>query len=229
MNAVLLTLATLCLSDSLAGQAVEREARSVVLLRQENQSNLGEATLDAIDSLTMARRRRLLPKNISLMERAFWGESGLFRVAGIAPLTPESRREELEVRRAMLTLHQAAGIATLGLMVATIVVGERYLGGDVALYDAKRTLGKATVVAYMTTAGFSLFSPPPAIRRDDWDSISSHKLFAVIHFSGMILAPILASRIARPNGDYYQRARLHQTAAYIAAAAFGASIISLAF
>jgi len=181
------------------------------------------------DSMAEVRKRRLLPKNISLIERAFWGESGLFRATGIAPLTPESRKAELEVRRLMLTAHQTAGLVTLGLMMATVVAGQRYLDGDFTLYDTKRTLGNATVIAYMTTAAFSLFSPPPAVRRDEWNSISTHKLFAVIHFTGMILTPILANRIASPSGDYNQKVRMHQTAAYITTAAFSASIISLAF
>ncbi|MCS6988238.1 MAG: hypothetical protein NZM06_01850 [Chloroherpetonaceae bacterium] len=229
MKLILLSLALLGVSDWLMAQIAARETNSVVFHRQESKQARYEATRLETDSLELARRRRLLPKNVSLMERAFWGESGLFRITGVAPLTPESRKRELEARRIMLTLHQASGIATLGLMIATIVAGERYLGGDVALYDAKRALGRATVVAYMTTAGFSLFSPPPAIRRDEWDAISSHKLFATIHFAGMILTPILANRIASPNGDYYQKARAHQIAAYVTAAAFSASIISLAF
>ncbi len=181
------------------------------------------------DSLEQARKRRLLPKNISLMERTFWGENGIFRITGIAPLTPESRKEELQIRRIMLTMHQAAGIATLGLMIATVVVGQKYVDGDFTLYDTKRILGNATLIAYMTTAGFSLFAPPPAIRRDEWDSISTHKLLAVIHFTGMIVTPILANRIASFNGDYNQKVRLHQISAYITTVAFSVSIISLAF
>ncbi len=229
-----LALAVLWLcSQMLSAQIAFRDARLSLFAerRVERAVDVGTPTMLAVesDSLEQARKRRLLPKNISLMERAFWGENGVFRATGIAPLTPESRKEELEVRRTMLTMHQVAGIATLGVMIATVVVGQRYVDSDFTLYDAKRRLGNATVFAYMTTAAFSLFAPPPAVRRDEWNSISTHKLFALIHFTGMIATPILANRIARPGGDYNQKVRVHQTAAYITTAAFSASIISLAF
>ncbi len=232
MKLLALALLWLC-SEMLLSQVAFRDAQLSVFPKQENKpAILSEhwkgVEIDA-DSLAEARKRRLLPKNISLMERAFWGENGVFRATGIAPLTPESRKEELEVRRIMLTAHQTAGITTLGLMIATVIVGQRYIDGDFTLYDTKRRLGNATVIAYMTTAAFSLFSPPPAVRRDEWNSISTHKLFAVIHFTGMILTPILANRIASSSGDYNQKVRIHQTAAYITTAAFSASIISLAF
>jgi len=227
-----LALLWLC-SQILLSQVAFRDAQLGVFPKQESKQAVSLERREGFDfekdSLAEARKRRLLPKNISLMERVFWGENGVFRATGIAPLTPESRKEELEVRRIMLTAHQTAGIATLGLMLATVIVGQRYIDGDFTLYDTKRRLGNATVIAYMTTAAFSLFSPPPAVRRDEWNTISTHKLFAVIHFTGMILTPILANRIASPSGDYNQKVRIHQTAAYITTAAFSASIISLAF
>lgn len=229
---IALAVLWLC-SGVLSAQTPFREARLSVFAEQKAERAVDlktPVTLElAPDSLEQARKRRLLPKKISLMERAFWGENGVFRATGIAPLTQESRKAELTVRRTMLTIHQAAGIATLGLMIATVVVGQRYIDGDLMLYDAKRRLGDATVVAYMTTAAFSLFAPPPAVRRDEWNSISTHKLFAFIHFTGMILTPIFAHRITSPGGDYNQKVRVHQMAAYITTAAFSASIISLAF
>lgn len=229
MKFIVIVCALFLLSESMLAQASLRDSRLIAFAEQQAKPLAFAEEESDDDSLAQARKRRLLPKNISLMERAFWGENGVFRATGIAPLTPESRKEELEARRAMLTLHQASGIATLGLMVATLIVGQRYVDGDFTLYDAKRRLGNATLFAYMTTAGFSLFAPPPAVRRDEWNSISTHKLFALIHFTGMIITPILANRIASPSGDYNQKVRAHQTAAYITTAAFSASIVSLAF
>ncbi len=224
----MLALAVLWLCSEMLSAQVAYRNTHLSVFAAEHAIDLETLAIDT-DSLAQARTRRLLPKNISLMERAFWGENGVFRVAGLAPLTPESRKKELQVRRTMLTVHQVSGIATLGLMIATVVIGQRYIDGDFTLYDTKRRLGNATVFAYMTTAAFSLFAPPPALRRDEWDSISTHKLFAIIHFTGMIVTPILANRIASPSGDYNQKVRVHQTAAYITTAAFSASIISLAF
>jgi hypothetical protein len=75
------------------------------------------------------------------------------------------------------------------------------------------------------------FSPPPTIRRDEWNSVSTHKLLALIHFAGMIATPILASRIS--GGDSFEdrqnRTKIHQRAAYLTTAAFAASIFVIYF
>jgi hypothetical protein len=190
--------------------------------------------LSSSDSTFAPRKPKLLPERISLIERAFWGESGLWRATNLAPLDIPTRKAELEVRRVMLTAHQLSGWATLSLMLTTLYMGQRYVDGnysDFNLYNQKRAFGKATVVAYFTTASFALFSPPPIVRRDEWSGISTHKFFAWIHFAGMIITPIIASMAASGSGGdaYRERIRLHQISAYITTVAFGAAIVSLAF
>ena len=70
-----------------------------------------------VDSVPAVPMRKLLPDNMSFMEKGLWGEKGILRGIGIAsPLTPEVRKSELGLRRTMLTAHQIGGFITLGLI-----------------------------------------------------------------------------------------------------------------
>ena len=86
------------------------------------------------DSLpvSVVRRPRLQPENLGFFERNLWSENGLFRSMGIAaPLTPESRKSELKLRRTMLVAHETSGFVTLGLMLTTVYYGQRVINdGD---------------------------------------------------------------------------------------------------
>ena len=45
------------------------------------------------DSVIAPPKRRLMPENLSIMERGVWGENGIFRSIGlVAPLTPDERK-----------------------------------------------------------------------------------------------------------------------------------------
>jgi hypothetical protein len=78
-----------------------------------------------IDSLPQAPKRKLLPDNMSYMEKGLWGENGIFRSTGLAsPLTPESRKSELSLRRTMLIAHQIGGFVTLGSMITACYFGQ---------------------------------------------------------------------------------------------------------
>ena len=65
----------------------------------------------------------LLPERMVFTQRIFWGEKGIFRTTGVAPLNMEQRQKELKVRRVMLTTHQVLGYATLAAMVAQGIIG----------------------------------------------------------------------------------------------------------
>ena len=52
----------------------------------------------------------LLPERMVFTKRIFWGEKGIFRATGVAPLNMEQRQKELKVRRVMLTTHQVLGV-----------------------------------------------------------------------------------------------------------------------
>jgi len=178
-----------------------------------------------------ATRPKLLPDNMSFLERGLWGEHGILRGIGIASeLTPEVRRHELAVRRTMLSMHQIGGFVTLGLMGTTVYFGQKYLNnGLIADRNTHTTFVLATIISYGTTAMLSVLSPPPLIRRDEISTISIHKTLAWIHFAGMIATPLLGRAISKSGSSYYDRARVHQIAAYITTAVFAASLIVVTF
>lgn len=188
-----------------------------------------------VDSLSpavqIAVKPRLLPENMSFMERGLWGEDGVLRGMGIAgPLTLEARKSELAARRTMLTAHQIGGFATLGLMLTTVYFGQQYLDHGLRNdRDLHQTFMTATIISYSTTALLSVLSPPPVIRRDEVSTTTIHKTLAWVHVAGMIVTPLLGAAISRRGASYEERARYHQVSAYITTAVFAASIIIITF
>jgi len=194
----------------------------------------------AISSL--AKQRKLLPNNLGIIESILWSENGVMRTTGIAPLTPENRKAELGWRRTMLTTHQIGGFVTLGSMIATVFYGQKVLDGKNDLRGVHETLAGITVASYMATGTLALLTPPPQIRRDEWNTVSTHKLFSWIHFSGMIATPLLADLAAERSNSQQEnpiksgltssekkKLRFHQISAYITTAAFAAALITVTF
>jgi hypothetical protein len=184
------------------------------------------------DSLPPPVKPRLLPENMSFMERGLWGESGILRDLGIAsPLTPEVRKHELNVRRTMLTMHLIGGLVTLGSMVATVYYGQKYLdNGQRSDRDMHQTFAATTIASYSATALLAVLSPPPLIRREGETSTTTiHKTLAWIHAAGMIVTPLLGMAIHRRGTSYYDQARYHQISAYITSAVFAAAMIIITF
>ena len=186
------------------------------------------------------RTSHLLPENISFMENGLWGEHGFFRSIGIAgELTPQSRKSELSARRTMLTMHQIGGFVTLGLMGATLYYGQKTLNEsyDPGLTRANQSKHNEfvtyTLISYGLTAMLAVLSPPPLIRRDETSTTSIHKTLAWVHFTGMILTPILGSMVRKRSGHYsyidIPTAHFHQVAAYVTTGVFAASMIVITF
>ena len=190
------------------------------------------------DSLpvSVVRRPRLLPENLGFFERNLWTEHGLFRSLGIAsPLTPESRRSELKLRRTMLVAHEVSGFVTLGLMVTTVYYGQKvlneyYTSNYRPLLSKHTQFVDATIATYSITALLSLLSPPPVIRRDEISTVSIHRALAWVHVTGMILTPIIAAIAKKGRGATDMSVlRIHQISGYITTAAFAASMIVVTF
>jgi hypothetical protein len=185
---------------------------------------------DVADSLPPQRVHRLLPTNISFMEKAMWGEDGFMRTSGIvSPLTPEQRQSELGIRRTMLSLHQIGGFTSLGLMMATAYFGQRTIDDtrSRSLRNDHQMFVAATIVSYSVTGLLAIFSPPPLIRRDEVSTTTIHKTLAWVHAIGMIITPIIGSQIGRQRDS--QKAHFHQLAGYITTATFAASMITVTF
>ncbi|MDB5048568.1 MAG: hypothetical protein JWO30_1639 [Fibrobacteres bacterium] len=189
------------------------------------------------DSATSLSAGPLLPEVLSPGEHIMWGEHGLMRITGIFPLTEESRERELGLRRAMLTVHEVAGFATLAAMLATVTYGQLTLNGYTSLGGTHQTLAAVTIGSYFFTAAMSLLSPPPMVRRKEWNTVSIHKGLAIIHFSGMILTPLLANGVAmkeRGSGTSQttidrDKAHIHQISGYITTVAFAGAMMAVTF
>lgn len=198
--------------------------------------SINEENSSGEDTLVQEEKPKLLPDQISFGEKLFWGERGVFRGLGIAsPLTPEVRKHELSVRRAMLNVHLIGGIVTLASMIGTAWTGQRTidLPKNRALRNDHQKMVLATIITYSLTASMSILSPPPLIRRDEASTITIHKTLAWFHVAGMILTPILGSMVgtrSKTGPDInLSRARFHQYAGYLTTAVFAASMIVITF
>lgn len=181
------------------------------------------------DSIKSPVKRKLLPDNMSFMEKGLWGERGLLRSIGIASeLTPEVRKSELGIRRTMLTMHQIGGFVTLASMITAAYFGQKVIDGESGYRRNHQYAVAATIAAYSATGLLAVLSPPPLIRRDEISTTTVHKTLAWVHFLGMVTTPILGGMISR-RGDYYHQAHIHQISAYITTAALAASMIIVTF
>jgi hypothetical protein len=172
-----------------------------------------------------AMKDPLLPDIMSPGEKLMWGEHGWMRTIAGLPLNEESREKEMGIRRTMLTLHQAGGYVTLASMLATAFCGQMIINGNYSYEKYKAPLAWTTVGLYFTTAAFSLLSPPPIIRRPGFSSLTLHKSLAWVHFSGMMITPILGTLIE----DEQNLRVFHQTAGYVTTAAFAGAMLSITF
>ena len=195
-----------------------------------------EATIS--DSTVQAKSIPLLPEQLGPMESLMWSEHGFMRKTFDFPLTEDGRDHEMKLRRAMLTVHEIGGFTTLAAMIATCIVGQMAYNEypnriSPGLGNLKENLAVATEFLYFGTASLAIFTPPPLVRRKEWSSVSTHKLLATIHFTGMIVTPILASYIGgekRPGSTLSRNAEtLHMVSGYTTTAAFAAAMMVIVF
>ena len=167
----------------------------------------------------------LLPERIIFTQKIFWGENGILRKTGIAPLNLENREKELKLRRSMLKTHQILGYFTLGAMVAQgFIGGELYNAtGDRynSLYKTHKNMSKVVNAGYFTGAALALFSPPPLVNKKTkgFSSIKAHRFLSNIHFSAMVVTNMVADR----------NKKAHKAAAYTAFASYATAVIVFKF
>lgn len=185
--------------------------------------------LAILDSFPRPTVRRLLPNNMSWMEKGLWGEDGFLRTSGIAsPLTPESRTSELSLRRGMLVAHQIGGFVTLGLMASAAYAGQKIIDGNSGYRPYHKGFVAGTIATYSLTGLLAVLSPPPMIRRDEISTTTIHKTLAWVHAAGMIITPILGSMISRRSSST-QKEHIHQLSGYITLATYTASLVTVTF
>jgi hypothetical protein len=190
--------------------------------------NVGAQTdsLDLLLQLGSEEPVELIPKRMIFTQRVLWGENGLMRTLKIAPLTDQGRETELKIRRGMLVTHQVLGFATLAGMVAQGIVGAKLYSGDYKIKELHEGLGTAVNITYFTTAGLSLFTPPPLISRQvkGLNGIKMHKTLAVVHLSAMIATNLLSDSAGDPKIK-----PLHRAAAFTAFGSFFGAMLVMKF
>ena len=172
----------------------------------------------------------LLPSKMIFTQRAFWGPKGLLRVLKVAPLTPEGRSNELNVRRTMLITHQIGGFVTLAGFVAQGLLGAKLYNAQGEEYVKTKRWHERTAtfinISYGTTLALSLFTPPPIIgSKRGFSTIKLHKYLAVVHLTGMIATNVLAGMIQ----ENFRLKPYHRAAAYTTFVTYAASVIALKF
>lgn len=126
----------------------------------------------------------------------------------------------LEVRKDKLELHQKLGLATMGLMAATMITHE-----TAKTSDSHKYFGIATGLMYYTTAYFSLTAPEVQGVKES-GSTKIHKTLAWIHFPLMVAAPILGYLHKKNMEDNKASSGLVKSHGGIGGAAFATFMLS---
>ena len=147
----------------------------------------------------------------------------------------------LDKRTHMLKVHQTLGLITAIPMVASVITGpqakskgkngQTITEPTAANLDFHIALGGLTTGLYWTTAYYSMFAPKVSGVKPK-GAIRLHRDLEWVHGPGMILTPILgimAYKQENAGEKVHGIAAQHGTVAYITAAAYGASIVSISW
>jgi hypothetical protein len=150
-------------------------------------------------------------------------------------------QEMLEKRTHMLKVHQTLGLVTAIPMVASVITGPQakakgkngqiIIEPTAANLDFHIALGGLTTGLYWTTAYYSIFAPKVSGVKPK-GAIRIHRDLEWVHGPGMILTPILgimAYKQENAGEKVHGIASQHGTVAYVTAAAYGASIVSISW
>ena len=147
----------------------------------------------------------------------------------------------LEKRTHMLKMHQTMGLLTTIPMAASLITGPQAKakgknGQPIteptpANLDFHVALGGLTSGMYWTTAYYSIFAPKiPGVQPKG--AIRLHRDLEWVHGPGMVITPLLgimAYKQENAGEKVHGLASYHGTAAYVTAAAYGASIIAVSW
>jgi hypothetical protein len=133
-------------------------------------------------------------------------EPGRLPAPSLTASQDEKLTQKVRSRRRILQAHQALGFVTLGVLAATLVIGQlNYLdkygdnGADTGrFYNAHLGLAGSTGVLFATTGILALAAPDPYSKPIKLDAAFVHKLSMALATAGMVaegvLGPITASR-----------------------------------
>ena len=172
-----------------------------------------------------------LPENMPYVKSLIWGKEGAFRKLNIGP---ESRIEELKLRRKMLQAHQWLGIITLAGLAYQYDVGKKLYDGDDsdywdAHYDKHKAMGYFTYMTYMSTSSLSIFSPPARKYDNNINSIRFHRRMAALHFTAMVAQPFLAKKAVENGKRYNELMDAHLKAGTVAFFALSLDALGITF
>ena len=140
-------------------------------------------------------------------------------------------------RRQMLYLHQTLGLAMLGSLVVTEVVGQlnlddKFLGGrDRGTWQLLHIgLATSTLALFFSVGMLGLFAPTPYPKRLVFDTTTVHRACMALATAGMIAQLILGMASAGHEGSYPQQRNFvtaHQVVGYatLGATAVGATTL----
>ena len=172
-----------------------------------------------------------LPENMPYVKSLIWGKEGAFRKLNIGP---ESRIEELKLRRKMLQAHQWLGIITLAGLAYQYDVGKKLYDGDdsdywASHYDKHKAMGYFTYMTYMSTSSLSIFSPPARKYDNNINSIRFHRRMAALHFTAMVAQPFLAKKAVENGKRYNELMDAHLKAGTVAFFALSLDALGITF
>ena len=172
-----------------------------------------------------------LPENMPFVKSLIWGQEGAFRKLNIGP---ETRIEELQLRRKMLQAHQWLGIITLAGLAYQYDVGKKLYDGDDSdywnsHYDKHKAMGYFTYMPYMSTASLSFFSPPARKYDNNMNSIRFHRRMAALHFTTMMAQPFLAKKAVENGKRYNELMDAHLKAGTVAFFALSLDALGITF
>lgn len=139
-------------------------------------------------------------------------------------LTPTDLKLEktMKERTSRLKTHEMLGLATWGLMTATMFTGGSALDNNLHMY-----LGMATGALYFTTAYFS-FSTPKPDNIQDKTRMKWHKRLAWIHLPLMILVPYMGYVYKKNEEENRKHSSLIKQHSAFAGALYGSFTLSTA-
>lgn len=129
-------------------------------------------------------------------------------------------KTEMKERHNKLKKHEVLGLATLGLMTATLLTGNGALDSNTHMY-----LGFATGALYFTTAYYSLTAPKPEGIKDK-GKVKWHKALAWIHFPAMLLTPYLGYLYKKHEDEGKKHSALEKQHTTVAGILFGSFALS---
>lgn len=125
-------------------------------------------------------------------------------------------------RRWKLKNHEMWGLATLGLMTATMFTGGGAMDSNTHMY-----LGVATAASYFTTAYLALSAPKP-MGVVDKGRIKWHKGLAWVHLPLMLLVPYLGYKYKKDEEDGVKHSSIVKNHSAFAGVLYGSFALSTA-